>query len=194
VDTMAFFRARYDDLHGRFTDDVVSGLTENQVRCRPHPGVNTITWLLWHIARAEDIGVNRFVVDGPEVFDAEGWRERLGVSRRDLGTGMDDVEVDELSAQVDVTALRAYWDAVGRRTPAVLKSVTPDALDAVVTEQLARRVGIEEGALGERGRWVAEYWTGRSRGWFLGQLALVHSYGHIYEARVVRGLWGMPGR
>ena len=70
MDTMAFFRTRYDDLHGRFTDDLLSGLTEDQLRHRPHPGVNTIVWLLWHIARAEDIGVNRLLVDGREVLDS----------------------------------------------------------------------------------------------------------------------------
>ena len=67
-------------------------------------------------------------------------------------------------------------------------------MDTVISEQFAQRVAIEEGAVGVNGRWVVEYWKGKTRGWFLGQLALVHTYGHIYEARVVKGLWGIHGR
>ncbi|MGQ0570161.1 MAG: DinB family protein [Armatimonadota bacterium] len=194
MDTMAFFRTRYDDLHGRFIDDLVSGLTDYQLRHRPDRRVNTITWLLYHVTRAEDIGVNRFLADRREVLDQQQWLERLGLHRRDIGTGMDDVEVDELSDKVDFAALRAYWDAVGLRTLEVMQSLRPEALDAVITEQFAQRVGIEEGAVGANGRWLVEYWTGKTRAWFLGQLALVHTYGHIYEARVVKGLWGLHGR
>lgn len=194
MDTLALFRTRYDDLHRRFIDDVISGLTDDQLRHRPHPGVNTIAWLLYHIARAEDIGVNRFVMDRRQVLDEQGWRARLGLPRQDIGTGMDDGEVDELSGKVDWAALRAYWDAVGRRTLEVLPTLAPTALDAVITREFAERVAIEEGAAGANGRWVVEAWTGKTRGWFLCQLALVHTYGHLYEARVVKGLWGIHGR
>ena len=38
--------------------------------------------------------------------------------------------------------------------------------------------------------WLTEFWAGgRTRAWMLSQTALLHPYGHYYEARVVR-LWG----
>jgi DinB superfamily len=40
---------------------VVNKVTDEQVRSSPIKGVNTIAWLLWHMARAEDLAVNRFV-------------------------------------------------------------------------------------------------------------------------------------
>jgi len=64
------------------------------------------------------------LTDRPQVL--EEWFERLAVPRRDVGTGMSDAEVDELSARIDLHA----------------------------------------------------------------QTALLHPYGHYFEARVAAGLWG----
>ena len=55
MDAIDFFLLRYHQVHGQLVDDLVRGLTEAQVRGRPHPGVNTIAWLLWHAARIEDV-------------------------------------------------------------------------------------------------------------------------------------------
>jgi len=35
--------------------------------------VNPIAWLLWHAARVEDVGVNRFITDGRQVLDTGAW-------------------------------------------------------------------------------------------------------------------------
>src|SRR5713226_4730173 len=119
MDAIAFFLSRYGDLHGGLVDGLFSKLSEAQLRGRPHTGVNTVAWLLWHSARIEDVGVNRFLADGPQVLE-EDWLDRLGVGRRDVGTGMNDAEVDDLSARIDLRALRGYWEAVTRRTLAVV--------------------------------------------------------------------------
>jgi hypothetical protein len=191
MDVYGFFMTRYAELHGPVTGRLLDGLTEDQLRRRPHPAVNTIAWLLWHVARCEDVGVNRFVADRPQVLDAEGWLPRLAVGRRDIGTEMDDAEVDALSAAVDLAALRGYWAAVERRTLAVVEGVRADELDAVSSPEQARRVVFDEGAAGDKAAWLERQFTGRTKGWFLGQLALTHTWGHFYEARVVKGLFGL---
>ena len=76
MDALSFLLLRYGDLHRGLVDDLLSRLSEAQVRGRPHPGVNTVAWLLWHTARVEDVGVNRFLADRPQVFD-EKWLDRL---------------------------------------------------------------------------------------------------------------------
>jgi DinB family protein len=191
MDAFSFFMTRYADLHGSTTDRLLEGLTEAQLRLRPHPAVNTIAWLLWHVARCEDVGVNRFVDDQPQVLDAEGWLPRLAVGRRDIGTEMDDAEVDALSAAVDLAALRGYWAAVGRRTLAVVEGLRADELDAVSSAEQARQVVFDEGAAGDKAAWLERQFTGRTKGWFLAQFALTHTYGHFAEARVVKGLFGL---
>lgn len=191
MDGLDFFLLRYEQLHRQVVSELLEGLDERAVRGRPHPGVNTIAWLVWHMARIEDVGVNRFVVDRRQVLDDEGWVDRLAVGRRDVGTGMDDAEVDDLSARIDLAALRGYWEAVTRRTLAVVPALRGEDLRAPVPAERVRRVAVEEGAVAPKAGWLADFWAGdRSRAWILAQTPLLHVGGHYYEARVARGLWG----
>jgi len=190
MDAIDFFLLRYETLHRTLLDDLLQGLTDAQVRGRPHPGVNTIAWLIWHAARVEDVGVNRFVVDGAQVLDS-GWLERLDGGRRDVGTGMTDSEVDALSTRLDLAALRGYWDAVTRRTLDVVATLPGQDLGAVVLADRVKRVCTDEGAVAPGAEWLTAFWAkGRTRGWVLAQTPLLHVYGHYFEARVAAGLWG----
>ncbi len=190
MDAIAFFLSRYNDLHGGLVDGLFSKLSEAQLRGRPHPGVNTVAWLLWHSARIEDVGVNRFLSDRSQALD-EGWLERLRVSRRDVGTGMSDGEVDELSLRIDLEALRGYWEAVTTRTLAVVETLEGTDLEALVPGERVRSVVLAEDVVAPGAEWLTEFWAGgRSRAWVLAQMALLHPYGHYYEARVASGLWG----
>ena len=170
-------------------DGLFGSLSEAQLRSRPHPGVNTIAWLLWHSARIEDVAVNRFLSDRPQVLGE--WLERLAVRRRDVGTGMSDAEVDELSARIDLNALRGYWEAVAARTLAAVETLRGSDLEAQVVAERVRSVVLSEGVVAPGAEWLTEFWAGgRSRAWVLAQTALLHPYGHYFEARVAAGLWG----
>ncbi len=190
MDAITFFLSRYGDLHTGLVDGLLAKLPEAHLRTRPHPGVNTVAWLLWHSARIEDVAVNRFLADRPQVLD-DGWFERLAVARRDVGTGMSDAEVDELSARIDLQALRGYWDATSVRTLALVETLRGSDLEATVPGERVRSVVRSESAVAPGVEWLTEFWAGgRSRAWILAQTALLHPYGHYYEARVAAGLWG----
>lgn len=194
MDAINFLLLRYGDLHRGLVDGLLGQLSEAQVRGRPHPGVNTVAWLLWHAARVEDVGVNRFIADRPQVLE-DGWLDRLAVSRRDVGTGMIDAEVDDLSARIDLEALRGYWAAVTQRTLAVVETLRGSNLESPVPADLVKRVAISEGAVAAGAEWLTEFWAGgRSRAWFLLQTPLLHVYGHFFEARVAAGLWGVRSK
>jgi hypothetical protein len=193
MDAVAFFRIRYDSLHTTNEVNLLEGLTDLQLRCKPLPGVNSIVWLLWHMTRCEDVGINRLVVDRRQVLDIDGWTDRLGVPLRDIGTGMADEEVGDFSASVDVQALLAYRAAVGSRTYAVLDRLDPATLACPVDAAQLQCV-IAEGALGPNADWVREYWQDKTRGWCLAQLGLTHNYSHFGEGYLVRGLLGHPRR
>ena len=47
----------------------LSGRSEAQMRRRPGPGLNSIVWLLWHMAGTEDVAVTVVVAGHPQVFD-----------------------------------------------------------------------------------------------------------------------------
>lgn len=95
MDAVGFFLTRYGEVHKGLVDGLFGSLSEAQLRARPHPGVNTVAWLLWHSTRIEDVALNRFLSDRPQVLVE--WLERLAVPRRDVGTGMKDTEVDARS-------------------------------------------------------------------------------------------------
>src|SRR5919206_4677208 len=59
----------------------LGGVSDAQMRVRPREDLNSLAWLMWHIARAEDIMVNRLIAGRSQVFD-EAWAKRLGVAPR----------------------------------------------------------------------------------------------------------------
>src|ERR687898_1535987 len=188
MDALQFFALRYDAIHTGFVDDILGGLSDDQLRMRPH-GLNSIAWLLWQAARVEDVAVNRFVADRPQVLVAEDWNGRLAIERRDIGVGMAAAEEDELSHGIHLARLRGYWDAVARGTTDVISELSPADLEATVDPARVNAVLRDEDVLVPSGEWVADVWgSGWSRGWFLQQTALLHPYGHLFDCMAVRGL------
>jgi DinB superfamily len=191
VDARDLVMLRYDAVHDGFVEELFSGVTDGQVRQRPH-GVNSIVWLVWHATRVEDAALSRLVADRPQVLDEGDWNRRLGVRRRDVGPGMTGLEVEALSADIDVAALRGYRRAVGERTKGIVAALPPAAWDEVVAPERVRREVAGEGLLIDAGRWVEEFWAqGRTRGWYVLQVGLLHPYGHYFDAMVTRGLLGV---
>jgi DinB superfamily len=193
MDALGLFRLRYDAIHGGFVDELFAGLTDAQVRARPH-GLNSVAWLVWHATRVEDAAVSRFVSDRPQVLVEGDWSRGLG-DRRDVGSGMTDAEVESLSGRLDVEALRGYARAVAERTRSVAGALAPAAWEEIVPPERIRRVVGDEELLVDAGRWVEEFWArGHSRGWYLLQTGLLHPYGHWFEAFATRGQLGVRGR
>jgi hypothetical protein len=125
--TPDFFVLQHERLHRQVEREFLRGLSEAQMWRRPD-GLHSIAWLVWHMARYED-SLSLLLAGRPQVVDEEAWLPRLQVSLRDTGTGMRDDEVSDLSARLDLAALRDYYIAVGRRTVEVVRSLRPEALD-----------------------------------------------------------------
>lgn len=169
-----------------FEDEVVEGLTEAQLRRQAGPGRTSIAWLLWHIARIEDVTINLLVAGHPQVLDEQQWLERLRLTHRDVGTAMGDAEVAAVSARLDVAVLRAYRLAVGRRTRLIVGALGPEELrrrvDPAAIERLATTGALAEGAAG-----LAETWGRWTTLRFLLMPATRHSFMHLNDARRLRG-------
>jgi hypothetical protein len=172
-------------------DIALKDLTAEQIRSRPQAGLNSMAWVLWHHSRSEDIGVNVIVAECEQVWDERDWGAKLNVARRDLGSGMNYAEVDAFNAAVDVEALLAYREAVGRRTQAVVRElqleVLAEPIDAAVIERL-----YAAGAFAPEAAFVARRWEGRAKEYTLMQTVLAHAFVHLGECEVLRGLLGMP--
>lgn len=71
MDALEVFLPRHARLHGAdpgeprsVWDRMLEGLSDEQIRLRPARGVNSIAWIVWHIARVEDVAVNLVVAAG----------------------------------------------------------------------------------------------------------------------------------
>jgi hypothetical protein len=165
-----------------------AGLSDDQMRVRPREDLNSLAWLMWHIARAEDIFLNPVLTGHAQVFD-DGWTRRLGITRLDFGIGMTSPEVTELSRQIDVGALREYRDAVGRRTREAVGGFKPDDWEGQVAVEVVQRAAAQ-GAFGARTEQIVKVFPGRPRRTLLSGIALFHSMGHMGEAVTVRAAGG----
>ena len=195
MDLLTFFLRQHAAVHARdvsgliFAGQRVFGeASDDQMRMRPGQGLNSLVWLLWHMARTEDAAVNPVVAGRAQVLDDE-WMRRMHVRWRIIGTGMTDDEVTEMTARADIAAVRAYRSAVGLRTREVVQALRAAAWDEIIGVEDIRR-GAVAGAFRD---WVeGEHypWLGWTRGDQLASSALRHNAAHIGEAVTVRGLAG----
>lgn len=172
-----------------FEDLLVSGMTDDQLRLRPQEGTNSLVWLLWHMARAEDMGVNMFVAGRPAVLEEGGWLARLGLAGHNMGAGMSDDEVADVTRRLNIAALRAYRAAVGRRTREVASAMRPEELDETIDISRVERA-YTEGVIGERAGWIRDFAGGKTKAFMLGHVGNGHNFMHLGEAWCVRSLLG----
>ena len=164
------------------------GVSDEQMRLRPREDLNSLAWLLWHIARGEDVFVNTVLTGRAQVCDAA-WMQRLAITRRDFGIGMTGAEVTDLTQQVQIGALREYRDAVGRRTREIVARFTAQDWEGVVAVEAVQRAA-DEGAFGARTAQIVKAFPGRPRATMLSGIALLHAAGHMGEASTVRTAGG----
>jgi hypothetical protein len=199
MDAVSFFLVQHSSLHSAevagsrtYADSVFAGLTDAQMRTRAGKRLNSLAWLLWHMARVEDVVVNLVVADGRQVLD-DGWALRLKVPSRHIGTGMTDHEAVELGAGADIAALRAYRDAVGRRTREVVASLPAAAWEETVGAADTGRAAVA-GAFKANTGWREDVgyvaWQDQSRAARLAGAAIRHNAMHMGEAITVRGQAG----
>jgi len=102
-----------------------------------------------------------------------------------VGAGMDDAEVANFSAQVVVQALKDYRAAVGQSTRDGVLCLPSPQLKEIVPDKAVRQL-VEEGSISAKAGWLADYYTGRTKGFFLTRTATSHNFIHLNEASRVR--------
>ena len=103
------------------------------------PGHNSLAWIIWHIARGEDWGVNAMFRGEEQVLTRDGWIHRLGVPRQDFGNGMTEDEVTDLTRRIDLDALRGYFDAVTAESRRFFETLDFDRIDDPLDVQARQR-------------------------------------------------------
>ena len=186
------FSLRHRPIYDYYLKFFYESLSEVQLRNQPNEMVNSIVWCLWHIARAEDIGVNRLASDGAQVFDAGDWLNRLNISFRHFGIGMSGNDVADFSLAVNINTLWEYHQLVGQRTIDVLKNHPVNIFNRELEDaQLYKVLGEEGAVLDTEVTNVFNSYQGMTRGWVLMHLGLTHTFQHIGETTTIASLQGI---
>ena len=186
----ALFLSRYEPLRTLYIDKVWDRVSAAQMRSQ-RPGLNSIAWNLLHIARVEDLGINRFVVDRSQVLDDGGWLPRLGITFRHQGTGQTPQEAAATTIDLDLESLRAYSAAVGERTRAVMEKLPATALSPPIAPERIHAIVFDEGfGHPNAASTLEKVYTGWSIGKCLVHFCLTHSYQHVGEIGVLASLEG----
>ncbi len=185
------FFQRYDPLCNFWLQGIWDLVPQDLMIQRPHPRVNSIAWILWHMLRVEDAGINRFIADRPQVLDEGRWTERMNVPYRHNGSEMTLAEVDELSRRIHIHALHEYALAVQTRTREVVSTLTMSDMDAVMEEARLRKILVEEGLAHGSPEGLLQNYLHWSKGKVLFNFAITHPYQHLGEISTLATLLGV---
>ncbi len=114
---------------------VVEGLEPDQLNGRIGSRANSITWLVWHLARVQDDHVAE-VAGTEQVWTSKGWALRfdLPFPLQDTGFGHHEEQVQQTRVD-DPSLLTGYLDDVAGATLAYVAALRDDDLERVVDER-----------------------------------------------------------
>jgi len=116
-----------EESHGYLTK-ALNGLTQEEATWSPSPECNSIAFILWHMTRVEDFFINRVIRREKELYEAEGWGEKLGTPIKAYQYTVEELR-DWPVPKMEV--LREYYDRVREKTLAFLNAATPEKLAEV---------------------------------------------------------------
>ncbi len=167
-----------------YSDEVLANLEESSFRRFPLNGEHSIIWVIFHIARIEDITMNILLSGLPQIFSSQGWASKLGIDITHAGNDMTLPEIIQLSQKMDISALLSYRNAVGIQTRRIVQQLQLSDLKRKVEQARLQRVR-EEGALLETAEGVYAYWSGLTAAGLLLMPPTRHNFYHIHECQLI---------
>jgi hypothetical protein len=168
-----------------FEDEILIGLDEPSIRKIPEGNEHSIAWILYHLARIEDVTMNMLVAGSEQLLKREDWLVKMNAPVLDTGNAMNIEKVALLSGALDITALRAYRMAVGRNTEGIARKLSASDLSQQVDPARLEKVK-SEGAVVTEAPEVLEYWGKKTIAGLLLMPATRHCILHLNEALRIR--------
>ena len=115
------------------TLSAVDGLSVDELGRCPEPGINSIAWLVWHLARVQD----DHVADAAglaQVWTSKGWVERFGLPFEAAATGYGHTPVEVAQVVADAELLGGYLEDVHAQTVRFVAALGEADLDRTVDE------------------------------------------------------------
>jgi uncharacterized damage-inducible protein DinB len=116
------------DENAHYIDDAIKNLSQEELGWQPKPHSNSIAFLMWHLARVEDLWIKRLLTDGQEIYETEGWYKKFKTDVKDNGAFFDEAKLKAWPVPPR-KLLKEYADAVRKQALAYLKTVTEKQLD-----------------------------------------------------------------
>lgn len=139
-------------------DNLLYDLSRNEYAIMPTSKDETIAWVLWHIARLEDLTMNILVAHGEQVFN-QSWKKRLNVAITDTGNALSDEEIMELSRDINIRELIDYRNAVAKRTRDIVSNLNAvDLKRKVCVADLDTILSVGGVTLHENSKWLLDFW------------------------------------
>jgi len=175
-----------------FSDAVWQGANETIIRCVPAKFEHSVAWLLWHIARIEDMTMNTLLAGTIQVFHQGSWLEKLKINVRHSGNVVMDKEaVTKLSRAIDIDMLRAYRLAVGQSTREAVKGLQPDEFGQKVDSARLQEL-LDNGSVAEEASDLLTYWGNLTKAGLLLMPPTRHNFIHLNEAlKVKKNCYGL---
>jgi hypothetical protein len=166
-----------------FEDEVLDSLSEKSIRRIPPNGRHSIAWVLWHLARIEDVAIGLLLGSGEQTLFRE--NHTLGTKFIHTGNGMSSQDIARLSAEIDIAALQKYRIAVGRATRDIVKKIKADDFAKKVEPSRVCRID-DQGAMLPNAQGIVNYWASRTIAGLLLMPPTRHCFLHLNEARRIR--------
>jgi hypothetical protein len=123
------------ELYGRIPPlarQAVEGVELARLTESPARGTNHIAWLLWHLARVQDVHIAE-ILEAEQVWTTGDWPPRFGLGADASDTGFGHTSADVSSIRPESPAvLLDYLDAVDRRTRSLLVGLSSEDLNRIV--------------------------------------------------------------
>jgi hypothetical protein len=169
-----------------FADEVWADANETIIRCLPPKYEHSIAWLIWHIARIEDMTMNVLLAGKPQIFHRDDWLTKLNITIRHTGNVvMDHAGVTELSNRIDIDALKSYRIAVGFSTREAVMALHPEDIRQKVNPVRLQQF-LEDGSVSPEASDLLEYWGNLTIAGLLLMPPTRHCLVHLNEALKVK--------
>ena len=164
-----------------YEDEIMDDMDDAQMRRIPKNGEHSVLWCLWHIARIEDVTMNLLIANTEQIFEEGNWLAKTDSSISHTANAMSVDEISEFSAVINISALREYRIAVGRRTREMVKGLKSEELKEKVKSERIQQVEEKEAVL-KQADGIIEYWSKRNIAGLLLMPATRHNLVHLNEA------------
>ncbi|WP_054955567.1 DinB family protein [Paenibacillus dakarensis] len=165
-------------------DELIKDLREETFRKYPviaRDTKNSILWHVWHITRIEDMTMNVLVNNDEQVFYSGKWNEKLGVEYLHSGNEMTELEIADLSEQINISSLMAYRMEVGRKTREVVSGLTPGDFNKKVKVERISMLK-EQNAVKKEALCLLDYWSKKTVAGLILMPATRHIFLHLNKS------------